>query len=50
LGDWQVNEHLKVQAKYALSYFYDTESISSGSNEIQGPVRSDIRAQIVLKL
>lgn len=50
LGDWQVNEHLKVQTKYALSYFYDTESISSGSNEIQGPVRSDIRAQIVLKL
>tara|TARA_R110002050_G_scaffold144363_2_gene269890 strand:+ start:10591 stop:12630 length:2040 start_codon:yes stop_codon:yes gene_type:complete len=50
LGDWKVNEHLKVQAKYALSYFHDTESISSGSNEIQGPIRSDIRAQIVLKL
>jgi len=50
LGDWKVSEHLKLQAKYALSYFYDTKSISSGLNEITGPIRSDIRMQVILNL
>jgi len=50
LADWQVTPWLKVQSKYALTYFNDSESISSGLNEIRGPIRSDVRMQIILKL
>lgn len=50
LADWQIIPSTKIQVKYALTYFYNTESISSGLNEIRGPIRSDLRMQIILKL
>lgn len=50
LVDWKINNTIKIQAKYSLSYFHKAESISSGSNEIKGPIRSNLRAQIIFKL
>ncbi len=50
LADWQIGPNLKLQAKYALSYFYKTLKLSSGLNEIAGPFRSDLGMQLILKL
>jgi hypothetical protein len=50
LADWKISDFIKIQAKYGLSYFHEAESISSGANEIKGPIRSNLRAQVILKL
>jgi hypothetical protein len=49
LTDWDPWPSLSIQAKYAISRFYDRDFISSGLNQIQGPVQSELRLQVVYK-
>jgi hypothetical protein len=46
---WAIGRHLDLWFKYALSWYPDRESISSGLNEIRGHHRQDINLQLRLK-
>jgi len=43
---WEISRHLDLWLKYALSWYPDRESISSGLNEIPGHRKSDLRVQL----
>ncbi|HEC43110.1 MAG TPA: hypothetical protein ENI20_09810 [Bacteroides sp.] len=44
-----LSRHIDNWFKYALSWYPDRESISSGLNEIQGHHRQDINVQMRLR-
>jgi hypothetical protein len=46
---WEIGRHVDLWFKYALTYYRDRETISSGLNEIEGNRRSDLRMQLRLK-
>ena len=43
---WQIGRHVDLWFKYALSWYPDRETISSGLNEISGHHRQDIALQM----
>lgn len=46
LADWDLQERLSLQAKYAITSFLDRETISSGNQQIDGNQNSEIRLQL----
>ena len=46
---WIIGKHVDLWFKYALTYYRDRETISSGLNEINGNKKSDLRVQLRLK-
>ncbi|MFC2113514.1 hypothetical protein ACFLTA_09625 [Bacteroidota bacterium] len=46
---WQIGRHVDLWFKYALSWYPDRETISSGLNEIQGHHRQDVNVQMRLR-
>jgi hypothetical protein len=48
-GRWQINRHVDLWLKYAMTWYPDRETISSGLNEIEGHHRQDVRVQMRLK-
>ena len=46
---WEVSRYLDLWLKYALSWYPERESISSGLNEIDGNRKSDLRVQVRIK-
>ena len=46
---YELNKHLIFQAKYALTHYRDREVISSGLEQIEGNMKSDLYLQLRLK-
>ena len=46
---YELNKHLILQAKYALTHYRDREVISSGLEQIEGNMKSDLYLQLRLK-
>ena len=46
---YELNKHLILQAKYALTHYRDREVISSGLEQINGNTKSDLYLQLRLK-
>lgn len=46
---YKINNMFTVWLKFSQTYFMDTDEISSGLNQIDGPVRSEIKAQVRMK-
>ena len=46
---WEICRQVDLWFKYALTSYRDRETISSGLNEINGNVKSDLRIQLRLK-
>ncbi len=46
---WTIGRHIDLWFKYALSWYPDRETISSGLNEIQGHHRQDVNVQLRVK-
>ncbi len=49
IGKYSINRNIDIWVRYAQSYFANTTKIGSGLDEIQGPTRSDLRAQIRIR-
>ncbi len=50
LVDWELNQRLTIQARYAITRFSDRSEISSGLNRIDGNVQSGISTQLIWRL
>ena len=48
-GRYEWNNRIILQAKYALTHYRDREIISSGLEQIQGSMKSDLYLQLRLK-
>jgi len=46
---YELGKHIILQAKYALTHYRDREVISSGLEEIEGNMKSDLYMQVRLK-
>ena len=46
---YELNKYLIFQAKYALTHYRDREVISSGLEQIEGNIKSDLYLQVRLK-
>ena len=46
---YELNEHIIFQAKYALTHYRDRKIISSGLEQIEGNIKSDLYMQLRLK-
>lgn len=46
---WRIGRKVNIWARYALTYYFNRESIGSGLDEIEGKVRSDIKLQMRLE-
>jgi hypothetical protein len=49
IGKYSIGKKVDLWLRYAQTYFTNTTSIGSGLDLINGPTRSDIRAQIRLR-
>ncbi len=49
LLDYKINQHFECWARFAITRFDDRDVISSGLDEIEGYVKSDLKIQVVLK-
>ena len=47
---WNIKEKLTLAARYGITIYTDRESVGSGYDVTQGPVRQDVRLQLRLKL
>ena len=43
---YELNKHLILQAKYALTHYRDREVIGSGLEQIEGNMKSDLYMQV----
>ncbi len=50
LANYPLNDVLTLQAKYAISTFYDRDEISSGNQTIYGNTISELKLQLRIKL
>lgn len=50
LASYKPTRRLKLEAKYSITSFRDREVISSGLSEINGPIMSQLRLQIFIKI
>ncbi|MFC2116880.1 hypothetical protein ACFLTU_10415 [Bacteroidota bacterium] len=46
---WAIGRHADLWLKYAMTWYPEQETISSGLNEIQGHHRQDIHFQLRMK-
>lgn len=46
---WTINRHLSVWLRYGFSRYFDSETISSGLNEINGPRKTEWKVQLRYK-
>jgi hypothetical protein len=46
LGKYKVNRRIGLEARYAITRLTDQETIGSGTEEINGPTRSEIKLQL----
>ncbi len=44
--NYKINRNISIWLRYAQTYFNDRDVISSGNDEIQGNLRSEIKAQV----
>ncbi len=50
LGSYTLNQHIRLQLRYARSDFFDRSTISSGLNEIEGDTQSEVKLMLRFKL
>lgn len=43
---WSLNDHLRLSARYAISYFPGQEAIGSGNSQTEGPARQTWHVQL----
>ncbi len=50
LADFEFSEKLELQFRYSQTRFFDRQSIGSGNQQINGPLLSELKLQLALKL
>lgn len=50
LGKYSISKDVNIWVKYASTYYFNKEVIGTGMDEIKGRVKSEVKAQIVIKL